>query len=47
MRHAFHGLKSTSIYVSGLPPAYFDGKKQKFHIRVFYQNMMGEALRHA
>ena len=45
---AFQGMKRTFMHVSGLPPPYFDSKKQILYKLVFYyQNMVGEDLGHA
>ena len=47
-KRAFQGLKRTFMHVSGLPAAYFDSKTKNFiKFLFYYQNMVGEDLRHA
>ena len=46
-KRAFQGLKRTFMHVSGLPPTYFDNKTNLWSIWFYYQNMVGEELKHA
>ena len=46
-KRAFQELKRTFMHVSGLPPPYFDNKTKYFIIQFYYQNMVGEDLKHA
>ena len=46
-KSAFQGLKRTFMYVSGLLPPYFDNETKYFLNKFYYQNMVGEELRHA
>ena len=46
-KRAFQGLKRTFMHVSGLTAPYFDNETKGFINYFYYQNMMGEDLRHA
>ena len=46
-KRAFQGLKRTFMHVTGLLPPYFDNKIKNFINLFYYQNMVGEDLRHA
>ena len=46
-KRAFQALKRTFMHVSGLPAAYFDNKTKLKGFWFYYQNMLGEDLRHA
>ena len=46
-KRAFQTLKRTFMHVSGLPPPYFDTKTKYFINKFYYQNMVGEVLKHA
>ena len=46
-KRAFQALKRTFMHVSGFPPEYFDNKTKNFINWFYYQNMLGEDLRHA
>ena len=46
-KRAFQGLKRTFKHVSGLPPPNSESKTKPFIKKVYYQNMVGEDLRHA
>ena len=46
-KRAFQALKRTFMRVSGLPPPYFDNKTNLKSFWFYYQNMVGEDLRHA
>ena len=46
-KRAFQGLKRTLLDVSCLPAAYFDNKTNFYIFWFYYQNMVGEDLRHA
>ena len=47
LKRAYEALKRTFRNVSGLPPPYFDNKTKDFIYQIYYQNMVGEDLRHA
>ena len=46
-KRAFQALKCTFMHVSGLPLQYFDNKTKYFISYFYYQNMVGEDLKHA
>ena len=46
-KRAFEALKRTFMHVSGLPPPNFDNKTNLKSIQFYYQNMVGEDLKHA
>ena len=46
-KRAFQALKCTFMHVSGRPPPYFDNKTNLKSIQFYYQNMVGEDLKHA
>ena len=46
-KRAFQGLKRTFMHVSGLRPPYFDNKTNHFINKFYYQNLVGEDLKHA
>ena len=46
-KRALQALKRTFMHVSGLPPHYFDNKTKYYINWFYYQNMVGEELKHA
>ena len=45
-KRAFQAPKRTFMHVAGLPPQYFDYKKNDKMIVFFNKNMMGEDMLH-
>ena len=46
-KRAFQDLKRAFMHDTGLPSPFFDNKTNLKSIWFFYQNMVGEDLRHA
>ena len=47
LKRAFQDLKLTFMHFSGLPPPYFDEKRNTLYFGFLNQNMVGEDMRHA